>query len=225
MQDRNRATVVVSDMELRNLADQNWKTAAVHTKGNKKEKRLLRYVAIFAVISLFAGTGGALILRHPESSKTVMGHLRADFEYDEMLGRLQFVNHLLPESAMVFLEKVEDTVPVSGFPSGAKLVHEWSHDEPWFEYGCTGEITACLDGQVTTIVKNRDDEYTVRIGHQNGYESLYSGLKDVQVKEYDTVCLGQKIGISAGYTAYEWRKDGLSILPAQFSFEGADREI
>lgn len=224
MRDKKSATVIVSEMQQRSLMNQEWKTTSGNTIEDKKNRRLLRFTAIFAVVFLLVSTGGGLILRHPEGAQMVMGHIRADFKYDEMLGRLQLVNHLLPESAMVFLEN--DTVmPVSAVPADAKMQHAWTQAEPWLEYNCTGRVSACLDGYVETIVKNRSNEYTVRISHQNGYESLYSGLSGVQVKEYDSVSQGQQIGFADGYTAFEWRKDGLSIPLMQISSENTSAEI
>ena len=64
-----------------------------------------------------------------------------------------------------------------------------------------------------TIVKNRQDEYTVRVLHRDGYESIYSGLNAVHLNEQDTVSAGQQIGTAAGFTAFELRKDGLSVPP------------
>ncbi|MGN0776897.1 MAG: M23 family metallopeptidase [Candidatus Ventricola sp.] len=141
-----------------------------------------------------------------------MSHVTAGFEYDDTLGRLQFVSNLLPESAMVFLSGGEDMQKLT-VPTSAKVSHEWTQEEPWLEYACIGDVCACQDGEIMTIVKNRQDEYTVRVLHSDGYESIYSGLSAVHLKEQDTVSCGQQIGTSAGFAAFELRKDGLSVLP------------
>ena len=225
MQETKNAVIIVSEMKQRRAGDQNWKTASAHTTKQMRNSRLLKNVSIFTAAALFSGIFGFLILHHPESAQMAMSHLRADFEYDEMLGRLQFVKHLLPESIVFSPEKNDNAALMSVVPLNAQTLHAWSQNEPWLEYSCVGEINACQNGQIATIVKNRNNEYTVRIAHQNGYESLYSGLKDVQVNEYDAVFQGQQIGTAAGYAAFEWRKDGLSILPAQFSSESVANEI
>ena len=206
-------TIVVSQMET--CSRPNWEADDCRTHMNTKNKRLLRYTIIFAAAFLFLGVGGTMAFQNPEKVQSVMSHVTGEFEYDETLGRLQLVSSLLPESALVFLEGEENNASITAVPAGAQLLHAWSQEEPWFEYSCIGEVAACQDGQIMTIVKSRDDQYTVRIGHQNGYESLYSGLHTVQVKELDTVSKGQQIGTTAGFTAFEWRKDGLSVLPAQ----------
>lgn len=73
--------------------------------------------------------------------------------------------------------------------------------------------TAVLAGEVMSVVKNRKNEYTVRILHKNGYESVYSGLKQMLVSEGEEVVSGQAIGRTEGFAAFELRKDGLSIMP------------
>ncbi len=51
------------------------------------------------------------------------------------------------------------------------------------EYEGNGEMSCCMAGEVMNTVRNRQNEYTVRILHPNGYESVYSGLSDVCVQE------------------------------------------
>ena len=76
-----------------------------------------------------------------------------------------------------------------------------------------GGIKACSDGEVMTVIKNREGEYTVRLMHADGYESIYSGLSDVQLAENDRVIAGEKLGVSKGTAAFELRQDGMSVLP------------
>lgn len=223
MRSNEEKVIVVSQMETRSRLD--WHTGECDIQRNKKNKRLLRYTVIFAAVSVFLGIGGIVAFQNPDQAQTVMSHMTAEFEYDETLGRLQFVSNILPKSALVFLENEEPSVPAAAVPADARLLHAWSQEEPWFEYNCVGEVTACQDGQIMTIVKNRDDQYSIRIGHPNGYESLYSGLHAVQVKELDTVRKGQQIGFATGFTAFEWRKDGLSVLPVQSQSDGRPSEI
>jgi len=174
-------------------------------------KRLLRVTGIFAAVSLCIGTGTYMLMQNTENTQSVMSHLTAGFEYDDSLGRLQFVSNILPESAMVFLSS-EQTKEMFQ-PTASQEIHTWSSEEPWIEYACIGSVSACDSGEVVTVVKNRQDEYTVRILHENGYESVYSGLNSVNIKELDAIDAGQTIGKSNGHAAFELRKEGLSILP------------
>lgn len=198
--------VVVAQMKSRERGE--WKPV----KKKIRRKRLLRNTSVFAAVSLCLGAGALLALRSPERVQSVMSHVTAGFEYDDTLGRLQFVSNILPESAMVFLSGSEVAQKLS-VPTSAKVSHAWTQEEPWLEYACIGDVRACQDGEVMTIVKNRQDAYTVRVLHENGYESIYSGLSAVGLREQDAVAAGEQIGTAAGFTAFELRKDGLSVLP------------
>lgn len=199
--------VVVAQMNARERG--TW-TPVNRTK--KSKKRLLRNTSVFAAVSLCLGAGALFAMRNPGDVQSVMSHVTAGFEYDDTLGRLQFVSNLLPESAMVFLSGGDETQKLT-VPTSAKVSHAWTQEEPWLEYACIGDVCACQDGEVMTIVKNRQDEYTVRVLHKDGYESIYSGLNAVHLNEQDTVFAGQQIGTAVGFTAFELRKDGLSVLP------------
>lgn len=208
--DGNKGKVVVAQMKARER--QAWEP--IKKKRNTPSKQLLRNTAIFAAVSLCVGGGAVLTLNRPEAAQSVMSHMTAGFDYDETLGRLQFVSNILPQSAMVFL--TSDTAAQSNrliVPESAQLTHAWAEEEPWLEYACVGDVVSCQDGEIMTIVQNRGEEYTVRILHDNGYESVYSGLSAVHLDEQDFVQAGQQIGTAAGSAAFELRKDGLSILP------------
>lgn len=179
------------------------------TKGIPKQ--LLRRSGIFAAVSICIGTGVFLAVHYPKESQSVMSHLTADFNYDESIGRLQFVSNILPDSAMVFLSTEETEVMAA--PALAHQVHPWSSVEPWIEYTSPDAISACSGGEIVDVVKNRQNEYTIRILHENGYESIYSGLNTVCIREMDAVSAGQKIGTASEIAAFEIRKEGLSVMP------------
>ena len=149
----------------------------------------------------------------PDTVQSVMSHVTADLEYDDTLGRLQFVSNILPESAMVFLESGKAEACVRVVPKETVVSHPWSASEPWIEYACVGDVMACMDGEVAAIVENRAQEYTVRLLHDDGCESVYSGLKGVVIGENEHVFAGAQIGTAAGTAAFEWRRDGLSVQP------------
>ena len=112
---------------------------------------------------------------------------------------------------MVFLKNTEDESYCA--PTYDEQTHVWRADEPWIEYACMGDVSACSSGEIMTVVKNSQNEYTVRILHDDGYESLYSGLNSVNIREQEIVDAGQQIGTAAGFAAFELRKQGLSVMP------------
>lgn len=200
--------VVVTHMQPRERRE--WKTPP---RRKRQPKRLLKKHMVLAAVVLCLCGAGTWGVRNQQSVEAVMSHLTAGFEYDDSLGRLQFVSNILPQSAMVFLTTGDETDDTLLLPTSAQIAHTWSQQEPWLEYACTGDIGSCKDGEVMTVVKNRSDEYTVRILHEDGYESVYSGLDTVAVSESSEVAAGQVIGTAAGFAAFELRKDGLSVLP------------
>lgn len=205
--EKKTGSVVVAQM--RNRERKSWTPVK---KKKSMEKRLRRNATIFAAVFLCLGAGMIYTVRRPERIEAVMNHVTAGFEYDDTLGRLQYVSNILPESAMVFLQGGDSLQRISA-PTHAAIAHAWTQEEPWLEYACLGDVNACCDGEVMTIVRNRENEYTVRILHKDGYESVYSGLNAVCLKEQDSVSSGQQIGTATGFAAFEWRKEGLSVQP------------
>ena len=201
---------VVAQMNARKRDFSQWESASRRKRGSVK--RLRKGTVLAAAAILCALTGAALTPAGQQAGKAVISRVTGGFEYDDTLGRLQFVSHVLPESAMVFLTSSDDASLIAA-PVSASAEHPWSEQEPWLEYACSGSVSACLSGEVMTVVRSRSDAYTVRLLHENGYESVYSGLCSVRVGEGDSVNAGQVIGESDGFAAFELRRDGLSIQP------------
>ena len=197
--------IVVEQMKPRER--QNWEKDVPQPKRGPFKERLLRRCIPPAAVLLCLG---AVSLVHPGEEASPVS---AGFEYDETLGRLQFVSRILPESAMVFLTD-NDELPKSVLcPMGKNPDHPWNTDEPWLEYRGEGHVSSCMSGEVMTIVSNREDEYTVRLLHEDGYESVYSGLQTVSVEENNWIEAGTPLGTSKDFAAFELRRNGLSILP------------
>ena len=180
-------------------------------KNVKKKSRSNPWV--YASAGIISLATAAAIITNPTSAVQVMRRLESGFDYDETLGRLQYVSNILPESAMVFLSKHEDSASFS-LPMHSDITHTWTEKEPWTEFsGLVSDVFSCKEGEVTAVIKNRKGRYTVRILHTDGYESVYSGLSSICVLEHDVVANKEIIGTSNGISAFEIRKDGLSIYP------------
>lgn len=180
-------------------------------------KKHLRFSYALASVASVLLVGSCVVTG--SSAVQVMSHIDPGFDYDETLGRLQYVSNILPESAMVFLSSDEELMQLCAPIDDAEVAHVWSENEPWLEYSGEGDVSACMDGEVLAVVANRLGEYTLRLRHESGYESVYSGLNDVYVKEYETVSAGDALGCADSSAAFELRKDGMSILPTFFDRE------
>ncbi|MBQ9262614.1 MAG: M23 family metallopeptidase [Clostridia bacterium] len=148
------------------------------------------------------------------SGQTVLTAVQQIIEpgWDDNLGKINFVSNLFPDTVAVFFQMEPDidlTAPCFG-----AVTHTWSNDEPYIGYqAANGRVYAAGDGQVMSIAHGMEDERIIRVRHDNGIETLYYNLADVNVGEGDSVtattCLGTSI---AGQTALlEVRRAGKPI--------------
>lgn len=201
--------VIVSRMEPQKKLQ--WDQPVQRRNNKRIWKQLPKVATIAAAVSLCIGT--VVYAVRPEQASAVLSHLTAGFEYDETLGRLQYVANILPDSAMVFLDTNSAFDAASIVTSNAHPAHTWSEEEPWLEYSVVGDVLSCADGEIMTVVQNSSDTYTIRVMHDHGYESVYSGLTGVIAKEGDSVFQGEQLGTAKGNAAFELRRDGLSVQP------------
>lgn len=151
----------------------------------------------------------------PEA-QSVFGALKegAGMEWDESVGKLSFVNSLLPQSIQaVWNEKDVSAVfsPISG-----DVVHAWSRAEPYLmiQSGLS-DVRAAADGEVMSIAHGLGEERIVRIRHDDDTETIYGNLENCFVQVGDRVQAGQ---IFAGLLkeqplSFELRVDGRSVNP------------
>jgi len=142
-------------------------------------------------------------------------HQLLDPDWEEKLGRISFVSSILPESVAVFFENAP-SVPLSA-PCFGDISHAWTSDEPYLAYSLRDQhVFAASDGQVMSLAHGYDDGVVLRLRHEDGYETLYYGLSDVNVQEGEKVtaqtCLGCFSGSESG--AFEVRRFGLPVDPS-----------
>ncbi len=151
----------------------------------------------------------------PEA-QSVFGALKegAGMEWDESVGKLSFVNSLLPKSIQAVWNERENTevfAPVNG-----EVVHAWSRSEPYLmiRSGVT-DVRAAADGEVMSVAHGLDEERVVRIRHDDGTETLYGNLESCYVEVGDQVLAGQVFaGLLDGRPlSFELRVDGRSVDP------------
>lgn len=144
-------------------------------------------------------------------SSTVRDAVTMDL--DESLGRLQFVQNILPESALVFWNVGNEQENLQ-IPASGRVIHAWKQTEPWIEYACEAQSVVCAaSGEVMSITQGTGDAYMIRIRHETGTETLYGELVNCIVREGDTLQAGQIIGTVADSFFFEARRDGRAINP------------
>lgn len=176
--------------------------------------RLVRNLAVVGVLLL---TVIALRSSSYPQAQSVFSALQdsAGMEWDESIGKLSFVNRMLPEALQeVWNPSADVTVyaPVSG-----EVLHVWSRNEPYVTLkSSTDEIRASADGEVMSIAHGMDEERIIRIRHEDHTETIYGNLRECFVEAGQRVYAGDLIGrlLENQLLAYELRIDGRSVDPA-----------
>lgn len=150
-----------------------------------------------------------------KASKGIQQALTMKIDLDDSIGDLSFVQDIMPESALVFLNISNDkrfARPVLG-----DLEHPWSEVQPWIMFNCPDDspIYAVQAGTVTAISPLSDEKTGVLIDHGDGFESVYAYLESASVQVGDTVEKGQQIGIADENLYFEWHSGGRSIDPTK----------
>lgn len=190
----------------------------VKTRRASFSERLLRNTAVSCALLL-----GIMALKNIDTPFTnrITGAVRRavnmNLEIHESIGRLSFVQKLMPESALVFFNmspSSEAAVPASG-----EVLHAFSDAQPWTEIKTLdyAPIRAILPGRVAACVQTLEGDYTILITHEDGSEAVYAYVHETDVKTGDAVAASDEIGRSgAGGQArlyLEYRIDGSCADP------------
>lgn len=140
----------------------------------------------------------------------------AQMEWDESVGKLTFVNALLPESVRAVWQ--ENPVAEVFAPVQGEIVHAWSQSEPYLmiQSGASN-VRASADGEVMSIAHGLGEERIVRIRHDDGNETLYGNMQECYIETGDRIAAGEMIGklLKDQPLAFELRVQGRSVNPAK----------
>ena len=90
--DNGKRKVVMAQMKPRERHE--WTAKTPHRRRFKWDKRLLRRSVPLAAVFLCIGAAAVTTALFGSDVQAVMSHVTAGFEYDETLGRLQFVSNI-----------------------------------------------------------------------------------------------------------------------------------
>ena len=175
--------------------------------------RLLRNLAVAGALLLVIVAVRSAGL--PET-QSVFSALQAsmDMEWDESVGKLSFVNGLLPPSVREVWSGRE-TLTVYA-PMTGETIHAWSRDEPYIELrGAVTDVRAAADGEIMSVAHGMEEERIVRLRHDDGMESIYGNLLVCYADVGDRVNAGEIFArVASGEAlAFELRRDGRSVDP------------
>lgn len=140
-----------------------------------------------------------------------------DDDWDESLGKITFVDNILPETLAVFF--ADDQTPALSLPCNGSLSHLWETHAPYISFiPASPDIWAVADGEVMSLSSGAGEDLTLRIRHEQGLETVYYHLSHVAVQEGDEVSAGDTIGqVASGHNlVLDVRKNGLSVNPTAF---------
>ena len=173
--------------------------------------RLVRNLAVVGglVLVLIAVRNSTL-----PQAQSVFGMLQdsAGMQWDESVGKLTFVNSILPKG----IREVWNESPALNVfaPVNGEIVHAWSQSEPYLLLeGTISDVRASADGEVMSVAHGMDEELILRLRHQDGTESIYGNLKNCWVEIGASVSAGDIIGtlLDEKPLAFEVRVDGRSV--------------
>lgn len=138
----------------------------------------------------------------------------AGMEWDESLGKLTFVNSLLPEELQAVWNETQSLAVF--MPIDGQTVHAWTEQEPYVEFSSmVSDVRAVADGEVMSIAHGLGEERIVRVRHDDSSESLYGNLETCYVQVGDRVSAGEIFAklLPDAPLAFELRLDGRSVNP------------
>lgn len=182
-------------------------------------ERLLRNSAIACAL-LFA----VLSLRNIDqpwaqtASSAVERALTVDFDVDETLGELQFVQRFLPDSTLVFWNLSGDDrlkKPVSG-----ALLHDYSDDQPWYTFVATAgeDVCACKAGTLESAQQTAAGDWLLTVAHPDGTSVAYAYVDRGTLEIGESVSAGETIACAAmqGCIYLEYRRDDQPLAVEEF---------
>lgn len=154
-------------------------------------------------------------------TSALSGALSTDLNLDESVGKLSFVENLMPDSALVFFHMGGKNAPLE--PVAGSVSHEWTKEQPWTEYITenSAKIVSLIDGTVSAASPSTNGDWTVLITRTDGSQLVYAFLSDCAVRIGQTVSRGDIVGSAGtdeGARLYmEYRVDSEPVNPSAIS--------
>lgn len=180
------------------------------------QDRLMRNSALACAVLLgILALGNVNAPWATKASEGIRQALTMEIDLDESLGQMQFVQKLMPESALVFFNLnggSEFSAPVHG-----TLMHNFDALQPWLMYECDAgsDVLSPADGIISAVSMLSDGSWGVLIDHGNGRESVLAGLKEVHLQSGDHAAKGSGIGKSSETLYFELREMAQAVDPSE----------
>lgn len=184
---RIRENYISASQKARQRAKNMWETS--------KNSTYMRHVLAQSVIclSLFLIAMAIKTYATPATeniTQAVSQAVTMETDIGQTLGRLRFVQNLVSDEVLVFMQQGDYAAPVEG-----KVAREFGPDCQGLLYMAKdGTVYASGSGVVQRIGAADDGSFALWIEHPDGKTTLYAGLQGVRAAEGDNVQKGQDIG-------------------------------
>ncbi len=162
------------------------------------------------------------------ANEAVRAAVTTNVDIDRALGKLKFVSDLLPEAAFVFApqggEPEDAAAPVVSqsfiLPCTGQIARGYQSNHTGILMRGAREVVAPGAGEVVGIAR-ADGEWSVRMKHAGGVETVTSCLKRLLVQEGDQLRTGDVIGEASSYDGeprvyFEVLVSGKPVDPAPY---------
>lgn len=140
-----------------------------------------------------------------------------DLNLSSSFSDLAFVQKIMPESALVFLNLTSS--PQNALPVSGEIVHAYTEHQPWTEYRSqdNAPVFAVASGKVKAAVETVDGDYSVLVCDTAGNEYLYAFLASSSVQANNEITKGDPIGTTGASDRarlyLEYRENGKAADP------------
>lgn len=151
-------------------------------------------------------------------TEKVKSVVNMDIQFPSSIGNLSFVQKYIPESALVFLNKTDASLP--SIPVKGEIVHAYSKAQPWTEYKTENNapVHSMTDGTIEACVETGEGDWTILVRTENNLQTVYAFLNSACVGQGETIRRGMQIGSTGSNDLarlyLEVRKGGEVIDPA-----------
>ena len=208
---------MIKRMEEKERTEQNVQSEITYCPPDKPRwgEHLARNLALAGMLVI---TVAAVRTAELPTGKTVLTAVQQMIggEWDDHVGSISFVGRFLPETVAVFFETDPDTALTA--PCFGQIDHPWTEEEPYLGYQSEDKrVFAVAAGQVMSISHGPDEEYILRVRHEDGLETMYYNLASIAALEGDMVMSGTCLGEALpGGAIIEVRRAGRAIDPTGF---------
>ncbi len=157
------------------------------------ERQLTNVAIVCALALLILTLQNVNVPLANDAANFVKAAISGDFKLDESLGKLKFVQNIVPEAILVFWNASNSTKLAS--PIQGEISHAYDEAQPWREYSSDlTDVRAAAKGKVKSVKAGTNGDWIVILSHDGGVDTVYAYLGKAVVNPGDEILAGTLIG-------------------------------